>query len=143
MKDIRPALRAVLLADTAVLAAITTSGVSRMYPGVLPQGETRPTIVHNLITEGTGYHMQGDDGLVQERVQIDCWAQSQDAAVALANLVFDRLSGYRGTIAFGSNSPQDSIVVRGVFHDQGRDDYDSLAKLFDRRRDYLIWYAER
>jgi hypothetical protein len=143
MKDIRPALRAFLLADVAVSAAITTGGVSRLYPGVLPQGIAEPSIVQNLITEGSDYHMQGDSGLMQVRVQIDCWALTQDLAVSLANLVFDRLSGHSGTIAFGSNSPQDSIVVRGVFHDTGRDDFDQLAKLHSRRRDYLIWYAER
>jgi hypothetical protein len=143
MKDLRPALRALLLGDAAVLAAVTTSGVSRIYPGVLPQGITLPSIVQNLISEGSGYHMQGDDGLVQARVQLDCWALTQDAAVSLAGLVFDLLSGFHGTVSFGSDSPQQSIVVRGVFHDQGRDDYDPVPKLFTRRRDYLIWYAAR
>lgn len=141
MKDIRPALRALLLADSDVLAAVTTGGVSRIYPGVMPQGITLPSIVQNLITEGSDYHMQGSSGLMQARIQIDCWALTQDLAVSLANLVYDRLSGFSGTVAFGSESPQQSIVVRGIFHDQGRDDYDPTPKLFARRRDYLAWYA--
>lgn len=143
MKDLRPAFRALLLSDAAILAAVTTSGVSRIFPGILPQGETRPSVVQNLITEGSGYHMRGDDGLIQVRVQVDCWALTQDLAVNLANLVFDRLTGFSGSVVFGSDSPQQEIVVRGVFHDQGRDDYDPVPKLFDRRRDYLIWYAAR
>lgn len=140
MKDIRSALRAILLGDAAVSAAVSAS---RIYPGIMPQGETQPSIVQNLITEGAGYHMLGDDGLIQSRIQIDAWALTQDSAVSLANKVFDLLSGYSGTVVYGSNSPQDSIIVRGVFHDQGRDDYDSVAKMHARRRDYLIWYAER
>lgn len=140
MKDIRPALRALLLGDGSISALV---GGSRIYPGIMPQGITATSIVQNLITEGTAYHMQGDDGLMQARIQVDCWALTQDAAVALANLVFDRLSGYRGVVLFGSNSPQESIVMRGVFHDQGRDDYDDIAKLHRRSRDYLFWYADR
>lgn len=140
MKDIRPALRAFLLADGDVSSAV---GASRIYPGTLPQGVTLPSIVQNLITEGSDYHMQGDSGLMQARIQVDSWALTQDLAVSLAALVYDRLSGHRGTIAFGSNSPQETIVVQGVFHDQGRDDYDATAKLHSRRRDFLFWYAAR
>lgn len=139
MKDIRAALRAFLLSDASISALV---GGVRVYPGVLPQGTTAASIVQNLITEASDVHMQGPSGLGQARVQLDCWAQSQDAAVALANLVMDRLSGHKGTIAFGAESPQESIVVQGIFHDQGRDDFDSVAKLHSRRRDYIINYSE-
>jgi Protein of unknown function (DUF3168) len=142
MKDIRAGLRALLIGDATILATVGGNPSPRIYPGVLPQGQTQTSIVQNLITEGSDYHMQGGSGLGQARVQIDCWATTQDAAVALANMVFDRLSGHRGTILFGSNSPQDEVVVQGIFHDQGRDDFDSVAKLHTRRRDYLIWYSE-
>lgn len=139
MKDIRPALRAILLADSGVLAAVG-GGSGRIYPGVLAQGVTAPSIVQNLITEGSNYHMQGDAGLMQARIQVDCWALTQDLAVSLAGLVFDVLSGRSGTIAYGSDSPQRSVIVQGVFHDQGRDDYDPVTGMFARRRDYIIWY---
>lgn len=139
MKDIRAATRTILLADSPVSVAV---GAARIYPGILPQGITLPSIVQNLISEQIDYHMGGDDGLVSARVQIDSWALTQDAAVLLANLVFDALSGYSGTVVYGSNSPQDTMVIRAVFHDQGRDDYDSTAKMFVRHRDYLFWYGE-
>jgi hypothetical protein len=140
MKDLRPALRALLLSDGAVNTAVAGS---RIYPGIMPQGQTLPSIVQNLITESSDYHMQGASGLGQARIQIDCWALTQDLAVALANLVFDKISGFKGTVAFGSDSPQtQEVVIQGVFPDQGRDDYDPLAKLFSRRRDYLIWYSQ-
>lgn len=143
MKDIRNALRALLIGDDDIDGVITASEISRIYPVVLPQGIILPSIVYNLITEGTDYHMQGPSGLIQARYQIDCWAQTQDAAVSLANLVKDKLSGFRGLVPFGSESPQEEIIIRGVFHDQGRDDYDPVAKLFRRQCDYLIWYADR
>jgi hypothetical protein len=145
MKDLRPAIRTILLGDPAVAAAVSSGNspdLYRIYPGVLPQGITLPSLVQNLITEGIGYHMQGDDGLMISRVQIDAWALTQDLAVNLANLVFDRLSGYSGTVTYGTNSPQQTMVVRGVFHDSGRDDYDDTSKMFARRRDYFFWFAE-
>lgn len=139
MKDIRAAIDRILLTDAAVSAAV---GGHRIWPGIMPQNTTLPSLVQNLITEGVNYHMQGDDGLVTSRVQIDAWALTQNLAVSLANKVFDRLSGFSGNVTFGTNSPQQTIVVQAVFHDQGRDDYDSTAGMFVRRRDYIFWYAE-
>jgi hypothetical protein len=142
MKDIRGALRAFLLSDAGINALVTTGSVSRIYPGIVPQGITQTSIVQNLITEASDMTMDGPSGLGEARVQLDCWALTQDAAVALANLVMDRLNGHRGTIAFGTGSPQEEILLKGVFHDQGRDDYDDVRKMFTRRRDYIIHYSE-
>lgn len=142
MKDVRKALRAILLGDGVINAAITDGSVKRIYPGILPQGITDQSIVYTLVTEESDYHMQGSSHLMQDRIQVDCWAQTPDAAVALANLVKDELSGFSGTVSFGADSPQASVVVHAVFHDQGRDDYDATAKLHVRRRDYLFWYYD-
>lgn len=133
MKDLRPALRALLLADASVSALV---GGARVYAGLVPQGVTSPSVVQNLISEGSDYHMAGSSGLGQARVQVDCWATTPDAAVALANAVMDLLSGYRGTVG------PDAVVIRGVFHDQGQDVYDDTAKMHTRRRDYLIHFAQ-
>jgi hypothetical protein len=144
MKDVRPAIRAILLADPLVNAAVTSGGTQpRIYPVILPQGITAPSLVQNLISETTGYHMQGDDGLMTSRTQIDAWATNPDDAVHLAGLVFDCLSGYTGIVAFGSNSPQSNMTVRGIFQDQGRDEYDSDSKMHVRHRDFMVWYVER
>lgn len=141
MKDIRPALRAYLLADGDISAAV---GAARVYPLRLPQqAVTEASIVYTVIGEVTDYHMQGSSGLVQDRIQIDCWARTLDAAVSLANLVKDRLSGLRGAIPMSANSPSDQIEIRGVFADQAAEDYDDVAKLYRRRRDYFFWYADR
>lgn len=143
MKDVRKAIRAFLLGDAAISTLV---GGSRIYPGILPQGVAQtsvvPAVVQNLVTESSDYHMQGGSGLGQARIQVDAWAQSADAAVELANLVYDRLSGSKGTIEFGTNSPLENVVVQGVFQDQGRDDYDATSKLHTRRRDYMVWYSE-
>jgi hypothetical protein len=143
MKDLRACLRSILLADPAINAAVDSgNGIYRVYPVIVPQGEKRPSIVQNLIFEDAPYHMAGDSNFVGALTQLDCWAQSHDAAVNLAGLVFERLSGYKGLTLYGTgNSLQ--MLIGGIFHDNGRDDYDAVAIMYVRRRDYRIWYEPR
>ena len=106
MKDLGPVIREILLSNATILAAIKESGEDdRIFPGLVPQGETRRSIVYNLITELTDYHMQGGSGLMNNRYQIDCWAPTRVQAVHLAGLVFDQLSGFKDLVVYGSNSP--------------------------------------
>ena len=87
--------------------------------------------------------MDGSTGLARPRYQIDAWSPNPDVAAALGNTIKEVLGGYRGTVAFGSNSPQDTVVVRGVFMEASRDTYDSDNKLYGKSRDFIIWFAER
>ena len=137
MKDIRPALRSYLLADSTVFGLV---GGVRIYPVLMPQGQFSPSIVYNRITETTFYNMAGPAGMIQSIMQLDAWARSQDGAVALADAVHDRLSGQRGTITWGANSPLDEVVTRGVFSVNAREDYDAVAEMFRMSRDYQVWY---
>lgn len=140
MKDVRPALRALLLGDATVSGLI---GGVRIHVSHLPQGQKTTSIVYNRISEQTDYHMAGGSGWAQARFQIDSWADDPDKSARLANAVYERLSGFKGTFAYGSNSPQDQIVIDAIFMDQGREDYDNVAELYRMSRDYIVWYAER
>ncbi len=143
MKDIRPALRAFLLGDPLINAAIKTDDTHfRIFPIRLPQGEIRASIVYNRITGMGDNKMDGRTGLSRPRFQIDCWAQSADAANSLANLVKDRIDGFRGQWAYGSNSPQDYVFIQGVFYESERDAYDEDSNLYSLSRDYFIWNEE-
>lgn len=142
MIDLRPAIRTILLSDPAITAVVGASPNDRIYPGVLPQGETRPSIVYNQISEFLTYHMQGGTNQMSARMQINAWAASQAASVALAGLVFDKLSGYKGIVSYGG-SPAVSVDIQGVFHDNGADETDTASNPFrySRRRDYIFWYV--
>lgn len=138
MKDIRPALRTILLTDNALAALV---GNVRVYPAVLPQGEIGPSIVFNRITEASDYNMAGDSGLAQALMQIDAWALKHDLAAELSNAAHDRLSGFSGWVLFGADSPQNSVNIRGIFQTNGRDLFDDVSDLFRVSRDYAVWYA--
>lgn len=137
MLDVRLALRALMLESSDISDAV---GNVRIFPSFIPQGITADSIVYTLVSESSDYHMVGQSWLMQARYQIDCWSHTSDNAAVLSNFVNDQISGFRGTVVFGSNSPQDEIVIHGVFHDEGRESYDATTKMFRSSRDYLVWY---
>jgi hypothetical protein len=141
--DLRPALRAYLLADATVSAAV---GGSRVHPTILPQGTNGPAvpaIVYNVISETSSHHMQGASNLVMVRMQVDAYAAMAAAADSLARAIKDRIDGVSGVWAYGTESPQGSVNVQGVFAETARTDYQPDAKLYRSSRDYLIWFEER
>lgn len=140
LADIRVGLRAYLLGESAISTAV---GGDRIFPVVLKQGEKRASIVYSRISGLGDHHMQGASGLARPRIQIDCWAPKADDAVSLANLVKERIDGFRGSMLWGDNSPAEAIVVQGIFFESEREDYDDAAKLYRVSRDYFVWYEER
>jgi hypothetical protein len=134
VKDIRSALRTFLLADPTVSSLV---GGQRIYPIRLEQDQTEPSVVYIKVSETGDYHMQGDSGLGQVRMQIDAWAERTDVASELANAVYDRLSGASDIVSVGS----DFVNIKGSFLANGRDDYDNIAKLYRVSRDFIIWYG--
>jgi hypothetical protein len=141
--DLRPALRAYLLADATVSAAV---GSSRIHPTILPQGTNGPAVpavVYNVISEVTDHHMAGASGLVMVRMQVDAYAATPNEADSLSRAIKDRIDGVSGAWAYGTDSPQDSVTVQGVFAETARTDYQPDAKLYRSSRDYLIHFEER
>lgn len=136
LKDLRPALRAFLLADSAVSAAV---GGSRIYPGKMPQGQTSPSLVYSEISGVGDHHMQGPSGLARPRIQITAWAQTADLANDLYLKVKERLDGYQGVMGSGSAE----VTVQGVFIESWRENDDEAANLRGKIADYFIAYEER
>jgi hypothetical protein len=138
MKDIRKALRAILVADP------TVNGLSggRIYPVRLPQGQRATSIVYHRVTGLFDYQMNGPSGLVQNLMQIDSVAVGNDEATALANAVHDALTGFNGEVFFGSSSPQESIMVHGIFQINDRDIFDTVTEMLAVQRDFQVWFWE-
>lgn len=134
MKDIRKALRTFLLADASIVAVV----VDRVYALRIPQGVKSSSIVVTRVSGPGDYHMDGPSGLMNARIQIDAWATTADAAATLANLVKDRIDGYRGAMGSGANI----ITVHGVFVADLREDYDDEAELYRSGRDFFIHHLE-
>jgi hypothetical protein len=133
LKDIRPALRAFVLAAPGISAAIA----ARMYPGSLPQANTAGGLVYNRISGQGDHHNAGASGLARVRMQIDGWMPTRDAAAALMLLVKGAIDGYRGEMGTGAAAVQ----VQGVFFDSERDlPSDDAGGLHGVSHDYFIVY---
>lgn len=139
LADLRMGIRALILGDGVIAGRVGT----RVYPLVLPQGEKRESIVYSRISGLGDHHMQGPSGLSRPRIQIDCWAQNPDAADELGRLVKERLDGFQGSILWGENSPQEAIVIQGIFFESEREGYDDASWLYRSSKDYFVWFAER
>jgi hypothetical protein len=98
--------RAVLLAYAPLMALV--SGDKVVFGDVL-QGRDYPLVSMLTVSGATGMTMAGPDGLLQARVQVDCYARTMIAAKRIARAVVAAVHGYRG----GS--------FLGVFHETTRD----------------------
>ncbi len=128
------ALIARLLADTGV-AAIAGA---RVFPGSRPQGAALPAVVLNQISGGPLYADDGEVGLEQARIQIDCWAESYAAAKLLARAVTASLSAFEGTV--GATTFQ--FIELDIEQDLREGGGDAASYPFRTALDFLVW-AER
>lgn len=135
VKDLRPALRAYLLADAAIAAQVG----ARVFPSFLPQGIVAPSIVYHRISGFGDHTMQGPSGYTVSRVQVTAFAQALDTAEAIANLVKARLDGYRGTMGAGLAA----VKVQGVFYETDNPPtFDDARKIYGAGRDYMVHFGE-
>lgn len=107
----------------------------RCYWGRAPQqpAPARPYVVLHRISGVRGYHMQGDDGLVQSRVQIDVYGDNYGSCRGQVDAIIGVLSGYRGGI------------FRGIFIDSERSlplEAGDPAELFRLSVDVMVHHTE-
>lgn len=136
MKDIRPALRTFMLANSTLSTLV---GGERIYSIRAPQGVEGDMLVFYKISGSGDYVMPGGlTGLARQRIQIDAWAEDADRSFTLGDAVRNCIDGYRGLMGSGGNQ----VAVQGVFLlDQG-EDYDGEAELFRNRADYAIFFED-
>jgi hypothetical protein len=116
---------------TALLAPVASG---QRYWVRAPQNKARPYVVLNRVGGLPNYHMQGASGLVESRVQIDCYADTYTACTSVARSVKAILSGYKGG------------AIQGVFVDSERDlpaaDAGEVNSLFRTSIDIIILHGE-
>lgn len=124
---------AALLADAPVVSLVGT----RITWLVRPQATAVPALTLQRISGRRDYHTAGASGLVESRLQADCWAATYPAAKALARAVRDVLSG------LSTNSPP---ALQSVFLDVEVDTYEpggpTEIGLHRVRLDFRIWHNE-
>lgn len=103
-------VRARLLGDPSIAALVGT----RVYPLRMPakpatdsSGRILPVIVLTKVSGTRATPLNASASLARPRIQVDCWAPTNDQATALGNLCRARLESYNGTY-----TDADSVTVR-------------------------------
>jgi hypothetical protein len=137
------ALRAHLIADPAIHALLvspTEPDKVRIYALRLPQKAIMPSVVLTRIVGLRDGHLRGEGSLARPTYQVDAWAATNEAAVALGKLCRLRLAGFKGTWS-DNESPVHTIRVTILFEEE-RDwfDEDILGGLCRHSADYRLFY---
>lgn len=88
MADFATALRARLVADTAVSAIVST----RIYWGVVPQGAALPYVRMHVISDPRPEHLKGYESARRTRVRASCFAASFGTAKQLGSKIKDAVN---------------------------------------------------
>lgn len=119
-------------------AAINSLVGTRIYWTQLPQGEERPYLLLSVVDSIPNVAYGGVTGLVQSRVQFDCWGSDFYSAKDLARALDTLLSG-KSLLTTGSGATK----FEGFFLEAERDghsDVDAPDDLFRTSLDFLIWH---
>jgi hypothetical protein len=132
---LKEVLYPVLLNDGGISAIVDT----RIYPGRLPEGADLPAISFFRVSTQRMYtHDQYDDpnqsAWAVARVQINCFAKTEEGADALGEAVLFCLSGYGSTIG--------GEMIGSVMADNDFDVYDSDVEIFRRIMDFKVSYDD-
>ena len=127
-------LVAYLKAYSGLTSLIGTSPV-RIYWTRAPQAVAKPYVTMQRISGNRDTHMQGVSGLVESRVQIDCYGLTYAASKGVARAIEARISG----LSFA----QSGTVFQVCILDAERDGYEDDAtpdKLYRTSLDFIIWH---
>ena len=114
MADIKQQMQVYLLDQSGVTDLVD----ARITPDKLPQ-KTNPDLPAITLTKISGnsqQHLTGVSGFASVRIQVDCVADTSNAAEALRNQV--RLAMQNHASNKGAQSPMGSVTVTGVVYEE-------------------------
>lgn len=121
-----------LLAASGVTALVST----RVYPVARPQGSTLPAVTLQRIDGAPLLTDEGDSGLENPRIQLDCWGTTYASAKAVARAVIAALNAFDGTLT-GVNIP---LIELEAERDMPRESGTNVNEyLFRTSLDFLVW----
>lgn len=126
------AIIAKLLATTGIATIVGTA----VFPGSRPQASALPAVVFNVVSGAPVYTDDGEAGLAENRIQIDCWATTYTAAKGLAVAVKAALSAFHGTV--------EGVIFQNILLVTERDRREGGSNapeyLFRTMLDFTVWH---
>lgn len=120
------------LLDTSAVTALTAQ---RIFPMSRRQGTTLPAVTVQMISRNIPYCDEGEVGLTEDRLQVDCWGATYSSAKAVARAVVEKLSAFDG-------SPSGVEIQFAMLEDE-RDSREggsgAESYLFRTSLDFIVW----
>lgn len=120
-------------------------GHNRVYPLRAPQNETAPFVVYQRIGSNDRFRsINTPSNIAQASIQIDVYASTYESAKEIAGQLERILDGYRGTVYYGTDSPQQSVDIKGISLQNEFDALDQTEEpfLYRNSADYLVTYGQ-
>ena len=129
------AIHSLLANNTSITDLVST----RIYPMVRDQEDSLPAITYQSISGVRSYDLTGPNGLVDGRIQINCFADDPLEAGELAAVVRAALHGHRG----GAAGVHIELML---LDDQGDlpyiDPENEAQNVFAKMMDFYVLYKE-
>jgi hypothetical protein len=125
------ALIAYLLADSGVAGFVG----NRVFPGSLPQKRELPAIVFTRVDGAPLYADDGEVGIEDPRIQIDCYGETYKSAKLTARAVVARLSEFDGT----TGGVKFQFVMLDAERDFRESGSNSAEYLYRTNLDFICW----
>ena len=136
MADLEDDVVDLLEASAGVTALVGTGAAARIFPLLVPEGFTNyPAITFQVVSESRQPMLSRQNGLMQARVQINCWARTYAGAKSLKEAVRNAIDG------------EQTVFPSGCFIEDGLDSVEPSpdakpGRLYGKRIDAMIWVAE-
>jgi hypothetical protein len=123
------AVRNVLATDADLIVLVPAA---RIYPQILPQNPTLPSIIYNTLSDEPLTDVSGMAGLFKAIIQIDIIATTALSAQTIAEKVRLLLQSYSGTSL--------SIVIKGIYFLMIMDGFETEVSNYRQILRFEAWY---
>lgn len=132
------------IVDSALHELLKGLAGGNVYLLVAKQDDARPFIIIQTVSSERWRDINQQSGMAQATIQIDCYADTFLAAKQLSGQVEAILADYRGTVSYGSYSPQSTVRIAGASLQNEFDTIDQTdnPRLFRNLSTYLVTYQQ-
>lgn len=129
--------------EPAIYELLKSLAAGKVYHQRAKQNE-KDFIVFQSVDSERWRSINNPSGIAQEYIQVDCYNKESFAAKRTAAQVEDILDGFRGDVAWGTDSPQEFVKIAGISRQNGIDLIDQTEEplLFRSSATYLVTYHQ-
>ena len=100
--------------EKAVYELLKGLANGQVYVVIAPQNVSGDFITFHRVDSDRIRSINGPSGLSEVYIRVDCYSETYYGMKALASQAEEILDGYKGSVPYGDDSPQDIIKIGGI-----------------------------